>query len=119
MKLTAYRLCAVYEMLLSFPPFDRWGLPAPDKIYFITGGQLENGTDAWAEYGSEDGHTIHFDENRHWTMALLVSVMAHEMGHLRQELIGKRPAEKEQHNSAWKRIAAVICKEQGYDPETF
>jgi len=118
MKITAEGLQAVYTMLRQFPPFDRWGLP--DKIKFEASSKLENGPEAWAEYDCIDGkHEILFDTTRHWTMPLLVSVMAHEMGHCRQELIGKRPGNKDPHGTAWKKIAGVICKEQGYDIESF
>lgn len=113
---TVKRMRAIYTMLLSFPPFDRWDLPPADEVKFIVLKDLRtHGT-----YNSFARHEIGIHPDTHWTLLTFIATMAHEMAHMRQEMTGKRPATKdEQHNRAFYSIARQICQRLGFDPERF
>lgn len=113
---TVKRMRAIYTMLLAFPPFDRWDMPPADQVRFFVLRDLR----AMGVYNSGDKHHIGIHPDTHWTLHTFVATMAHEMAHMRQEIIGKRPATKdEQHNRAFYAIARQICTKLGLDPERF
>ncbi len=114
---TVRRLRGLYALLLTFPPFDRWGLPKAESVKFETTASNE----MWAVYYSEGGrHTISFSTTRLWSMQLLVSTMAHEMAHLKQELAGRLPHEEGKHHNAYfHKLAQRVCEKLGFDREDF
>jgi hypothetical protein len=114
---TPKRLRGIYAMLLLFPPFDRWRLPAADKVKFELVPQVTN----WAEYLYEDGvYHLFFSSTRLWSLPFLVSTMAHEMCHMRQEQRGKLPADDSlHHNAEFHRIARIVCERLGFPREDF
>lgn len=117
MQLTVTRLRGVYAMLLQWPPFSRWKLPAADAVKFEVVGLPKT----WADYVQLDNgrHRIRFCKEKHWTLEMVVRTMAHEMGHLRQQLIGKLTEENDGHNRAFERIEKIICSNLLFDPERF
>jgi len=103
-----------YEYLRASRPFNRWKLPEADDIAF-------NVTMAKDYYGffqqTETGkRSISVSAFRVGHALTLLSVMAHEMVHLRLALRGEYPLK---HSSEFRRLAAVVCREHGFDPRAF
>lgn len=121
MKLTVRQLKAVYVMLSQFPPLVRWNLPPVGDVRFAV--RLEKGSseEVLAHYNITPAgrHEISFDGHAHWTMTKLIAIMAHEIVHLRQEMLGRRPNSDHQHNGTFKRLAAQVCSAMGYDGADF
>ena len=105
-------------MLRELPPFDRWGLPAPADIRFY----LVTKPDQQAGYNclASGKHVLGVNVDMHASLLHLIRSTAHEMAHMRQELLGKRPATKEeQHNREFRRLGRLICRDLGLDSENF
>lgn len=118
MLVTQARLRSVYAMLSAMPPFNRWALPAAGTVRFY----LVNKPATDGEYNVDDKgrHSIGINSDRCHTLIHLTRTMAHEMVHMRQELIGKRPATKdEQHNREFYRLARLVCRDLGFESEGF
>lgn len=114
---TVKRLRAIYAFLIQFPPFDRWGMPSAGEVVF----ELSRESDPLAEYFHEKGkHHIRFSAVRAWSLPSLVSVMAHEAAHLKQNLRGELPnSEHKHHNAAFHRIALRVCEHLGFNRDDF
>ena len=70
----------------------------------------------YADFGIEDGvPMIRVSEAKNGHVATLLSTMAHEMCHLRQEQLGDRG----RHSANFKRMAARVCRAHGFDLKTF
>lgn len=114
---TVPRMRAAYAFLVAMPPFSRWKMPPPDAVRFYPIRDLKD----WGAYNNEYGeHRIGVNVHLVTTMPLLLRVVAHEAVHLRQEMLGRRPATlDEQHNKTYYRLAGSVCQALGFDPETF
>lgn len=114
---TPKRMRAVYGMLSQFPPFNRWSLPAPDRVRFYLISELKDE----GGYNESDGrHEIGVNPDLVHTMERLVRTVAHEMAHMKQEINGRRPGSKdEQHNREFHRLKRIICRDLGFDTELF
>lgn len=105
-------------MLREMPPFDRWAYPPASEIHFY----LVTKPDQQAGYNTTAGgrHMLGVNADIHAHLPHLTRSMAHEMAHMRQEMLGRRPATKdEQHNREFRRIQRLICRNLGFDSETF
>ena len=114
---TTRRLRAVYAFLQHMPPFERWDLPAVGTIRF----EILRDSDA-GEYfvDDRDRHHIAVNADTHITLLQMVETVAHEMVHLRQDLLGKLPEIKtEKHNQEFRRLARVVCRNLGFDVQRF
>ena len=70
----------------------------------------------FADFGMENGiPVIRVSEAKNGHTATLLATMAHEMCHLRQEMIGDHG----HHTTAFKRMAARVCRAHGFDLKTF
>jgi hypothetical protein len=107
------KLC--YALLVKLPPFTRWKMPAPDAVKFY----LLSDVASHAMYESERGHHISVNADTHITLEQLLATVAHEMVHLRQELIGRLPATRDPHNGAFRRAAKQVCQQLGFDVQAF
>ena len=115
---TINRTRSLYAWLRSVEPFNRWGLPEADAVRFYP---MHDGTD-FGEYDlrASGEHVIGLNAARLTTLDLYVRTLAHEMVHMRQQLIGRRPATKaDQHNREFYRLAGLVCRSLGFDPEHF
>jgi hypothetical protein len=111
---TPARLRAIYTMLLHMPPFIRWQMPHPDTVKFY----LVHDPKINGEYSHP--HRIGINPETCSDLPHIERVMAHEMVHMRQELIGRRPATKDdQHNREFYRLARIVCRNLGYASENF
>lgn len=111
---TAETVRAVYVMLLCFPPFSRWSLPPPEKVNFCVA-PLKS---MWGDF-DPNNHTIRISTVNVTTFLSLVTAVAHEMVHLKQDVSGRWPA-KDAHNADFKRMAKQVCKHfPFFDPGNF
>lgn len=112
LRLTPDMLAGAYEFLRTTQPFSGWRLPISDEVGF----SVVRDPKKFADFGMENGTPIiRVSESRNGYSATLLSTMAHEMCHLRQELTGDRG----HHNANFKRMAARVCRAHGFDLKTF
>jgi hypothetical protein len=115
MNVTPRNLQAIYDLLSVLPPFDKWRLPESSLVTF----QLLAGKDH-AEYSVDDRDRlcIAVNPDTHITLNQLVESVAHEMVHLRQDMLDRLPA-KEPHNAEFRRWAKAVCVALGFDVQRF
>lgn len=115
LKLTPDILRASYNFLCELPPFDRWNLPDAHDIIF----RVTRHHDRWAHYRRTASGKPEIVISARFIQRTesLVETMAHEMVHLHQARAGMENAA--QHNAAFKKLAARICKIHGFDPGLF
>lgn len=112
LRLTPDMLAAAYDFLCTTAPFKGWRLPESDGVGFC----VVADPNMYADFGVENGiPVIRVSEAKNGHTATLLATMAHEMCHLRQELIGDRG----HHTAAFKRMAARVCRAHGFDIKTF
>ena len=117
MKLTPEILKATYEFLRITPPFNRWGLPPGAEIDFRVTKTRKN---IGAYHGplGNGRHMIDISGARVLYIFLLIEIMSHEMIHLHQD-IGRTDTPNTQHNAEFQRLAKIVCRHHGYDPNNF
>ena len=116
-RLTHETLAACYDFLNLTPPFASWGLPDSDDVLFKVGKFRTH----FAHY-QWDGrrHTITVSTNAVGHTHTLIEKMAHEMVHLRLEMLGLDDrGTKDTHSVAFRRLAAIVTREHGFDPKAF
>lgn len=108
LPLTPERLSAVYDMLLAFPPFDRWKLPESMHIKFRV-------IRSKHKYGDYTGppHTIRVSASNIGQLGNLEQVIAHELIHL--HLRDKGVREWSGHGAQFQKLAHTVCKIHGWD----
>lgn len=119
MHLTPAILKANYNYLKETPPFRRWGLPEGDEIsWFVTNTKKHEGECSIRRYKDNRRKPIH----RISISAALIKasdsltqVMAHEMCHLRNDMVGV----KSHHGYEFKRLAKMVCRDHGWREELF
>ncbi len=114
MKVNVHLIRQCYAHLRELPPFDRWALPSPDQVEF----GILVGRDH-AVYHNDGMHRIAVNDLTHTTHEQVMQTVAHEMVHLHQELVGRLPFKKDPHNADFRRWARLICKEFGWNVQTF
>lgn len=114
MKVNAHLIRQCYAHLRTLPPFDRWDLPAADRVSF----GILTGKDH-AVYERDAGHRISVNDMTHTTHGQVMESVAHEMLHLRQQLLGRLPFTKDPHNAEFRRMARAVCKEFGFNVQSF
>ena len=110
---TPKQCAAAYEFLRTLPPFCKWNLPPASEVVF----RVKHLADCYGEYIFEGKHVITVSTAFVSQPLTLVRVMAHEMIHLRQAQHGEET--KAQHNAAFRRQAARVCRLHGFDPKEF
>ena len=112
LRLTPERLAAAYDFLRAFPPFDRWRLPPGDEVRFHVAY-----VDNWYGHYSRlrRSHRIDISAVTVGHGDTLLRTMAHEMVHVRQNLLNKSTV----HNAEFRRLGGVICSRFGWDPKAF
>jgi hypothetical protein len=108
-RITLTTVEAAYELLRTTPPFKGWRLPESDDVEFI----LTPLKDALADH-CYDGitHTIRICLIRHTHLSTLLISLAHEMVHIVDR--GKAA-----HGASFKRRAAAVCRQHGWDLGAF
>lgn len=116
MRLTPEACAAVYDCLRQFAPFSGWKLPPAEQVEFsVTRDHKNFGTHV--HYVGTDDHIIEVSEVNNGHFNTIVLTIAHEMVHLHQRR--KRLTTKAEHNADFKRRAARICAELGWDAKAF
>lgn len=114
LPLTSSILEAAYELIRATPPFDGWNLPDGDEIVF----KVTRSNRHMGEYYFRNGkHHIAASSNIVGHTHTLIALIAHEAVHLHQKLACMET--KGQHNAAFKKLAARVCKIHGFDPKVF
>lgn len=114
MKITPEKVEAVYVMLLSLEPFNRWNLPEAKSLTFAVE-DLKSRRGDW----DPSTKTLRVSTICITTFLGLVGVVAHEVVHIRQQQLCRLPDATEGHNGDFKRMTAQICKEFPFDPGCF
>ncbi len=114
LPLTPDVLQAAYEFIRTTKPFRGWNLPEGDDVKF----KVVRTTKLRGWYDFENGHhTIAISAGCISHTSNLIATMAHEVIHLHQRHCCMETSA--QHNAAFKRLAATVCKVHGYDPMLF
>ena len=108
---TAETILAVYVMLKAFPPFSRWGLPAKINTESVPYKSFR------ADF-NPNTNTLRVSHTKVMTFHCLVEAVAHEMCHMRQDVIGRWPMRGD-HNADFQRMAKQVCKHFPFDPGNF
>ena len=112
LKLTPDMLAAGYDFLRSCEPFRFWKLPPSDEVGFAVVADPK----MYADFGMEKGvPVIRVSAARNGFTVTVLSTLAHEMCHLRQQMTGDRG----HHTRAFQRMAARVCRAHGFDLKTF
>lgn len=111
------QLKSIYTMLLSFHPFNRWGLPPADKIrfYLLVDEDL-------AQFSRDDDGKMYIAINpdKHLTLQQSIESVAHEMVHMRQEMMERLSDNpSKHHNAEFRRMAKSVCRSLGFDIQRF
>ena len=117
MQLTKPMLRAVYSMLRSLPPFNRWRLPEAHEIKFEI---ISRKHRVYADYEffAED-HLLRVSRHTD-TLPLLVEKMAHEICHIHQDRHGPAKTDHTKgHGPDFHRIADTVCRHLGFDRRAF
>lgn len=114
MHITPDTMEASYELLRSTLPFRRWRLPHPDKLCFRVLVTRERFGHFIAYTGSEYVGEIAVS-TKVKTLHMLNEVIAHEMVHLRQEMLQYR----DNHGKSFQRMAKLVCDRHGWNLATF
>lgn len=110
LHMTPHLIRASYDMLRVTPPFSRWGLPEGETVVF----SAKPGRD-WAGMFDEQPLKISVATNQCGQLATLFPLLAHEMVHLRQHLVG----DKTTHGKLFHQLAARVCRHHGWDLKAF
>jgi len=113
MKLTPSVLRAAYTFLRATPPFLCRDLPAGEGVQF----RVSKGRDRMGTHQYSTHHIISISSARVCHTTTLVVTMAHEMVHLAQAEDGTET--KAEHNAAFRRMAKLVCRHHGFDPQEF
>jgi len=112
--LTPDVLRAAYDYLSACRPFSEWNLPDSDDIVF----KVAKCPRHYGWYDIAHGRHMIFISRRCVTSGnCLLSTMAHEMLHLHQNLSGMES--NDDHNQAFIKLAAQICRVHGFDLKSF
>lgn len=114
LPLTRETLAAAYDYLKTTPPFSHWNLPDSEDIKF----KVTKHTDRYGHHCQLNAkHEVAISTRYVGRTQSLMESMAHEMIHIHQE--ESRSATSSEHNAAFHKYAAVVCKYHGFDPKTF
>jgi len=113
MKLTPAILRAAYTFLRATPPFHCRDLPHGKDVEF----RVSKGRDRMGAHFYSDHHIITISSARVCHTTTLIVTMAHEMVHLAQAEDGTET--KAEHNAAFRRLAKLVCRHHGFDPQEF
>lgn len=106
-----------YELLRMTLPFRRWNLPHADSLEF----RVTHCKDRHGHFNSKDGvgwPDITISSYHTKTLAKLTETMAHEMCHIREWQVLRRHW-RGTHGAGFKKLAALVCRRHGFDPDQF
>ncbi len=110
LHVTPHIIRAAYDMLLVTPPFQKWKLPPGESIVF----RATPGRD-WAGQFLHSPLEIGVAVNQCGQLTTLLPLLAHEIVHLRQHLLGSPVT----HGALFRKLASQICRNHGWDLKAF
>jgi hypothetical protein len=116
LRFTPDTMAHVYDFLSHTAPFDRWNMPPSDEVVFAVTKSAVNAGDYYQNTSGR--HVIRASARSIGHTLRLVELMAHEMIHLYQRQT-KMDTAGVQHNAAYHKLAAKVCKYHGFDPRAF
>lgn len=117
LPLTPDTLKAAYDFLCTTPPFSKWNMPDSEDVVFEVG--KDPSMRGW--HYSDDGHGRHkivISKRTIGQAIWLLMTMAHEMIHVHQHET-KSHTKGAEHNGAFHKWAAQVCKVHAFDPKMF
>lgn len=105
-------LAAMYELLRVTTPFRGWHLPHADTIEFHVTNHKDRFADCYWVGGKQQ--VIRVSNRKVHTMFTLLRVMAHEMAHVKGQMLGDTG-----HGKIWQRLADRVCRCHGFDRGEF
>lgn len=119
LKLTPVNLRHAYEFLCHTEPFDKWNMPASDNFIFrVLRDKAHRGWYLhWRPIG-QGANVIGISRSCIGFTDNLIRTMAHEMIHVHQHHVGME-TRGVQHNAAFLKLAAKVCKAHGFDEKLF
>lgn len=115
LPLTPDVLRAAYNYLNETQPFVRWNLPDGDDVVF----KVVRDRNRCGWYLFDNGrHIIGVSTISIGRSSSLIELMAHEMVHLHERLVGTG-ARGTLHGASFYRYAAQVCRVHGFDPKLF
>lgn len=112
---TPKNMRAAYVLLRQLPPFSRWKLPSADEVRF----ELVRDPTTAADYVALTKHRIRLHPHLHCTLEELLASVAHEMVHMRQQVLGRLPIEGDGHNADFMRMAHQVSRALGFKVQGF
>ena len=112
MHLTPDILEATYDWLRALPPFRQWRLPPGDEVVFRVLGTKKLSAQ---HYFDGERHTIDMSAAKVAHTTSIVVLMAHEMCHVRANVLGERA----EHGPVFESAARQVCRHHGFDPKEF
>ena len=114
LHVTPPMLEAAYTLLQSTPPFSGWKLPLADDVEF----HVIRSPTIRGEYDTAgDVHIIRISSAVIGTLQELLSTMAHEICHMRQQIVA--PDDKSHHGARFQKYADSVCKMHCFDRKAF
>lgn len=118
LTLTPDILRASYDYLCATLPFSRWNMPDVDEIVFkVVNSRKFHGRALYYTNQRKPAYEIEISRHFIGRTYSLMEVMAHEMIHVYQR--ETRMEKGGEHNAAFNKLAARVCKQHGFDPKTF
>ena len=108
MKFTERRLAAMYDLLRTMPPFNRWKLPPSDQVNFCASARR----DCMGEHTVHRScHRVMVSTLKHGHFDSVLETLGHEMVHMAQAIDG----EQRTHGEGFERRARAVGKAFGWD----
>lgn len=116
MRLTPALIRKAYEFIIETPPFDKYLFPDSEGITF----KVSRADGHFGQFivSEDDKLVIELSDKIIGHTDLLMMFLAHEIIHLYQHL-NKLDSARTQHNAQFKKMAAKVCLEHGYDLKAF
>lgn len=112
---TPATMAAVYDFLVETPPFNRWSLPDSEEIVFL----VTRSRKTTGYYSLHNGrHYIGASRYLIGHTNTLVELVGHEMVHLHQK-VACMESKGVEHNAAFFKLSAQVCKVHGWDWKAF
>lgn len=117
LRLTPEILCAAYDFVASTEPFNRWNLPEGEDIRFV----VTKSRGVFARYIWDGRHTIEVSSASVAFSSTLIEKISHEAIHMHLQITGmeSRSNDPNVHNTAFRKLAALVCSRHGFDPKAF
>jgi hypothetical protein len=110
MLVTPDAIEGAYEFLRRCKPFNTWKLPEPDSVEFhVIMKKRRHG-----DYSCPP-HTIRATQHDGLHLNTFIQTIAHELVHMCQAVEGTRV----NHGKRFKELSKLVCKEFGWDFNTF